>query len=254
MTKVKTEKQKKGKAVNVLNVTYVLDMSGSMGAVLDATREGTNGYLRDLLTEEEKLIAKHKGGVFTRLSLTCFDTRVERWTVDQPISEVNITDLVNRYQPRGYTALYDAIAQTIVDMDGRMKDEEREHEKVLVVVMTDGMENASREYARQHGGRERILALIKSYEAKGNWTFVFLGTEDALAEAEAMGIAPGNTASYAATPAAVAGVTRSLAGVTQTRRSSMRGQTVSAFADAGEAQDYITDKPRAVKVDKDSTS
>lgn len=240
-TKTRSSKATK---TNVLNVAFVLDMSGSMLRVLGETREGVNGYLRELATEEEKLVAKatkakKKAGVFTRLSLTCFDTVVERWAVDQPILEVPIDNLVNRYQPRGYTALYDSVAQTIVDVETRLRDNEREDEKVLVVVMTDGLENASVEYNLHEGGRERILELIKSYEAKGNWTFVFLGNEQALSEAIAMGIAPGNTAIYDSTQgASVSYAAASLGSVTSTRRSARAGQTVTAFADAGAPTDY----------------
>jgi uncharacterized protein YegL len=236
---VATASKSKSKT-NVLNVAFVWDMSGSMLRVNQATKDGTLAYLRDLQTEEAKLIKKAKGkGVFTRLSVTAFDTIFEQWAVNEPLDKVNVEALVGRYQPRGFTALYDAIANTITQTEMRMRTEEREEEKVLVIIMTDGGENASVEYNRHAGGRERILELIKSYEAKGNWTFVWLGAgEEALAEAEHLGMAAGNTASYVSTDSSVAVASASLASVTRSRRAGAEGQTVTAFADAGAPLDY----------------
>lgn len=234
-----TRSKRKAKTeVNVLNVAYIWDMSGSMGVVESATKEGTAQYLVDLQAEEKKL-AKKSGKVFTHLSLTAFDTVFEPWVVNEPIAEIDVNKLVGRYHPRGGTALYDAIANTITEIEALLRKEARESEKVLVIVMTDGAENASKDYAAHNDGRARIFQLIKSYEAKGNWTFVYLGANvDAYAEAGAMGISPGNTASYAATMDSVMATGASLSQVTASRRASPGGQTVTAFADAGQPQDY----------------
>jgi LmbE family N-acetylglucosaminyl deacetylase len=238
----KTASKKKGaKATGILNVAFVWDMSGSMNMVDSATREGTLSYLKDLQREERRL-AKKKAGVYTRLSLTVFDTVFEQWLVNEAVADVDAQALINRYQPRGYTALYDAIANTISETAKRMRDEAREDERVMVIIMTDGGENSSREFGRGVNGRQRILELIKSYEKKGTWTFVWLGAgEAALAEAVDLGIARGNTVSYDSSFESVKAVSASLGSVTDTRRRGAAGQTVSAFADAGLGTDY-TDK------------
>ena len=223
----------------VLNVAFVWDMSGSMGTVHEATRQGTYDYLNDLLAEEAKLVEKEGEGVYTRFSLTAFDTVFERWLINEPIAGINPSEIVSKYWPRGGTALYDAIAHTITEIEAQLKAEEREEEKVLVIVMTDGQENSSQDYALRDNGRQRLMELIQSYEAKGNWTFVYLGANvDAYAEASSIGIAPGNTASYSPTAGSTYAVMGGVSNITMERRSSMRGQTVSAFADAGVTSDY----------------
>lgn len=239
MATASKKKSKKSAAVNVLNVAFVWDMSGSMGVVEEATKAGTLAYLQDLQKEETKLVEENGDGVYTRLSLTVFDTIFEPWVVNTPIADVDVAQMVARYHHRGGTALYDAIANTITETEGRMRTEGREEEKVLVIIMTDGGENSSQEYALRAGGRERLLKLIQGYEAKGNWTFVYLGANvDSYAEAGAIGIAVGNTGSYSPTGASVAAASAGYASMTSTLRSSKSGQTVTAFADAGLSSDY----------------
>ena len=73
------------------------------------------------------------------------------------------------YRPNGETALLDAIAHTVISTDERLTGAGRADEKVLVVVLTDGLENASREYTVSS-----LAALTSRYQARPNWTFVFL--------------------------------------------------------------------------------
>lgn len=237
-TKRKTAKKKA--VVNKLNVAYVWDMSGSMSACTHGTIEGTRSYLADLHKQEGELVDEHGEGVYTRFSLTCFDTVFEQWVIDEPVAEVALARL-DGYIPRGGTALYDAIANTITDLDVRLKGGDRDDERVLVVVMTDGGENSSKEYAVQANGRERLNKLIKRYEKKGNWTFVWLGSGlDAMKEAANVGIATGNTAAFDhANHWSYAAVSDSLGNVTRSRRSGSAMLSSTAFADAGEGLDYV---------------
>lgn len=235
-TQTKTKK-KTAAPPKTLNVAFVWDMSGSMAAIFDSTREGTNGYIMDLITEEKKLVKKHGEGTYTRLSLTAFDTVFEQWLVDEPIANVVVGSIIERYQPRGWTALYDAIANTITTLDSSSAG--RKNEKFLVIVMTDGMENASKEYALEQGGKERLNKLVKAYEKKGNWTFVYLGANvDAPVEAAAIGIPVGNAAYYAASAGSVKGMSAGLSNVTATRRYAASASSDTSFQDAAETQDY----------------
>lgn len=240
MAQTSTPKRSKKKtvAVNILNVAYVWDMSGSMGSCVQGTVEGTRSYLNDLRKQEAELVEAEGAGVFTRFSLTAFDTVFEQWIVDEPVAKVGLARL-DAYQPRGGTALYDAIAKTITDVDSRLTGD-RAGEKVLVVVMTDGGENSSQEYAFVNGGRQRIFDLIKAYEAKGNWTFVWLGSgPEALAEAAHVGVPAGATASFDSySPASYAAMSSSLGSVTRSRRSGTTMSSSTPFEDAGEEQDY----------------
>ena len=74
------------------------------------------------------------------------------------------------YRPDGMTALYDAIAHTVLRTDQRLQAEGRGEEKVLVVVMTDGLENSSTDY-----DAHAIAELVRAYDERPNWTFVYLG-------------------------------------------------------------------------------
>lgn len=243
-TQTKTKK-KTAAPPKTLNVAFVWDMSGSMAAVDGATREGTRGYLMDLAKEEKKLIKKDGAGTYTRFSLTAFDTAFERWLDDEPISEINIDQIIGQYQPRGGTALYDAIANTITNLATKLKGE-RESEKCLVIVMTDGQENSSQEYSLRDNGKKRLFDLIQAYEKKGNWTFVYLGANvNSFAEAQAIGIPVGNAAYYSSSKGSVSATSDALTGLTYSRRASVSASSDVAFADASLVQDYRDEDDRS---------
>src|SRR5574341_1032494 len=166
-------------------VTHLLDGSGSMTAVLDATIEGFNGYITELLRDD--------AAPNTRFTLVVFSTEAVRLVHNAvPLGHV---ELLTRqtYRPRGGTPLFDAIGRTIRETAQRLDaDPALANARVLFAIQTDGEENASREYT----SRQQIAALIAEYEASG-WTFVYLGAnQDAFAEGAALGIPAGNTANY----------------------------------------------------------
>ncbi|CAG2112985.1 unnamed protein product [Medioppia subpectinata] len=79
----------------------------------------------------------------------------------------NVPELTaHNYLPGGMTALYDAIAEGV-----RLADRDKTNdERVICVIMTDGEENSSRETTK-----EQVRHIISGYEAKGDWTFVYIG-------------------------------------------------------------------------------
>ena len=160
----------------VLHVAFVLDRSGSMEAVAEAVVEGYNDYLGEL---------RAQGGE-TLYSLTTFNTSFEHVCVGEPLERA--PELDHRlYRPDGMTALYDAIAHTVLETDRRLQAQGRGEEKVLVVVMTDGLENSSTDY-----DAHAIAELVRGYDERPNWTFVYLGAgHESIAEARAGGGAHG---------------------------------------------------------------
>jgi uncharacterized protein YegL len=204
-----------------LNVAFVLDMSGSMGYIREAAVEGANQYVRDLQKDEEANT--------TRLTFICFDTEYEVWYENQPVTEIEF--IGDRYQPRGGTALYDAIAKTIARLDAAKRGDE----KHLIVILTDGHENSSVEYAVREGGRERLAALIQTYEDKGNWTFVYLGANDhnVQATAAAINIPVGNAAFYSASTTSAPVAMAAASNVTLTRKYSGQTASSNSFTDSG---------------------
>ncbi|MCW6003923.1 hypothetical protein K1W54_04905 [Micromonospora sp. CPCC 205371] len=178
------------------HVLIVTDMSGSMQPLAEDVRGGFNTYLDELAKD---------GGKY-RLTVTLFDDRFESLCVAAKLKDVpRLTE--ENYRPRAMTALLDAVGKTVAEFDSRVPTL-ADGDRVLVVVQTDGAENASREFAR-----DRIAALIKEREATGKWSFIYLGAGvDAWAQAGALGFAATNTVrsahSGSATRSAYSGLTQ----------------------------------------------
>lgn len=103
--------------------------------------------------------------------------------------------------PRGMTALLDAIGRTIDDVGRRLAatEEARRPVKVIVAMLTDGMENASKDYTNA-----RISEMIGHQKEKYGWEFIFLAAnQDAIATARSMSISAEDAISYDASPAGV---------------------------------------------------
>jgi hypothetical protein len=122
------------------------------------------------------------------------------------------------YRPTGGTNLYDAIGNAIRRIEAQLAPLS-EVPDVLCVIVTDGGENASREYKLSD-----IQALVKAKEAEG-WTFVYLGAnQDAWQVGQTFGLHKGQTMSYST--ANMAGTMRSLSESTKSYRSARMGGAV----------------------------
>jgi hypothetical protein len=173
---------------------------------------GFNLYLDELVKEQ---------AVDYGFSLTLFDTVVEMKYKGVPLASVARLD-DSSYRPSGNTALFDAVGNTVqtVDVGG--------FDKIITVIMTDGEENSSREWTL-HAVRE----LIKTKEAAGNWTFVFLGANlDAFEQGAALGMPLQNVVRY--DPANYRGVYASLS--RSTNLFSSERESVSGDFFKGEAE------------------
>lgn len=164
-------------------IAVVLDRSGSMHRVRDATIEGLNAFI----TSQQQTPG------CADMTLVQFDDQYEVNYECRPIEEVSpLTH--ETYMPRGMTALLDAIGRTI-DSTGKklaaMPENERPG-KVIFVVQTDGDENCSHEYTR-----ERVFDMIKHQREVYNWEFMFLGAnQDAIASATSLGMLPSSGLNY----------------------------------------------------------
>lgn len=173
------KKDKAAKTYKETLISVIIDKSGSM---LDKAGDVIGGY--NTYTDDRK---KDPTAATTKFSMTLFDTIVTKVHNAVPIADVPPLNTTT-YRPDGWTALLDAIGMTVSDLDKAVTEDSR----VLVVIMTDGMENSSKEYRR-----ETIRQMITSREAKGNWTFVFMGADmNAFAESATLGINAGSTFSY----------------------------------------------------------
>jgi uncharacterized protein with von Willebrand factor type A (vWA) domain len=169
------------------NKTYVhilLDKSGSMDPNRRATVDAINEYIGKLKKDGNKY----------NFSLTFFDTELEKPYENVDIQSVGkLTE--DLYRPDGMTALLDAVHQTVSDTEELLKSGTKyAGDKVLFVIMTDGMENASHEY-----NRTQVANLIKRLQEK-EWTFIFLGAnQDSWATAQNWGISSMNISNFNAT-------------------------------------------------------
>lgn len=174
------------------DITILLDRSGSMETIKSDMIGGFNHFRDEQKKVEGKLTVTlyqfDNWNTYT-LSGVCLEKVYE----NKDISEVPDLELI----PRGTTPLIDATCKSIREVGNRYSEmkEEDKPEKVIFVIITDGLENASME-----NSREILKKLIEEQTEKYNWQFVYLGAnQDTFTEAASYGISRGQTMSYAPT-------------------------------------------------------
>jgi len=162
-------------------IVCIIDKSGSMCTVRDDSIGGFNTFLK----EQKRLKDK------ATMTLVLFDTSFTTIYENEPINKVKqLNEKI--YVPGGCTALLDAIGSTLVNVAKRYDGKKTKNQKVIVVILTDGQENSSREYKKQ-----QIKDMISTHQEKQKWEFIFLGAnQDAFAEADGIGFQARNTANY----------------------------------------------------------
>lgn len=160
---------------DLTELVFILDRSGSMHGLEKDTIGGFNSVL-----ERNKALPGD-----ANITTILFDHRFTILHDRQPIRSVApITE--RDYSPAGMTALLDAVGQAICKIDNVMAYTAEDYRagKVQFVIITDGLENASKEYSAQ-----RVKQMIRDRQDKDGWDFLFLGANlDAIAVAEDMGI------------------------------------------------------------------
>lgn len=157
------EKTHKKMKEGLVHVCFVLDESGSMSYSIS----DVNGGFKKVIEEQKALT---DGGCI--VSLFKFSDTVKEVYLGKDVNEINADNL--DYSPGGLTAMNDGIG-TAIDSVGKWladKDESERPEKNLVIIMTDGMENASREFSL-----EQVREKIKHQTEKYDWSFVYMGTD-----------------------------------------------------------------------------
>lgn len=160
---------------DLTELVFILDRSGSMHGLEKDTIGGFNSVL-----ERNKALPGD-----ANITTILFDHRYTLLHDRQPIRSVApITE--RDYSPAGMTALLDAVGQAIRKIDNVMAHTAEDYRagKVQFVIITDGLENASREYSAQ-----RVKQMIRDRQDREGWDFLFLGANmDAIAVAGDMGI------------------------------------------------------------------
>jgi uncharacterized protein YegL len=164
-------------------IIYILDRSGSMGGLETDTIGGFNSMMEQQKKTGEKAV----------VSTVLFDDVCEVIHDRVPIEKIEkMTD--KQYYVRGCTALLDAVGGAIHHIGNVHKyaREEDRPEKTIVVITTDGMENASCKYSR-----DKIEKMVKRQQKKYGWEFIFIGANiDAYAEAQKYGIRKDRAVNY----------------------------------------------------------
>jgi len=175
-------------------LAVVVDRSGSMYSIKEDAEGGINQFL-----EEQKKVGK------ARLTLAEFDDEYD--VVHDDIDLKNFTSY--ELEPGGRTALFDAIGRTV----SSVKNYKVDGKKILVIV-TDGGENASKEFRNVND----IMKMISEMREDG-WETIFIGADEAtLSQARAMGIDPNTMFAFDRSR----GGTRQLFGAVNAYSSSMR--------------------------------
>lgn len=164
-------------------LVFILDRSGSMGGLESDTIGGYNALLKKQQDEPGQAV----------ITTVLFDDHYELLHDRMKLDKVKpITN--NEYYVRGCTALLDAIGKTInrIAKVQKHKAEKKRAEHVMVVIITDGMENASNEFSY-----EKIRQMINHQKKKHQWEFIFLGANiDAVATAAGFGISKERATNY----------------------------------------------------------
>lgn len=167
---------------NLTDITIVVDRSGSMGCIREDAQGGVNDFIRKQVESPGD----------ANVTIVQFDTEYE--TVVQSMKTSGVGEYKYTLDPRGSTALLDAMGRAINDTGTRLAalPEAERPGLVVFVVVTDGGENASREYSSA-----KVQEMTKLQQEAYKWQFVYLGAnQDAFAQARSMGSPAANAANY----------------------------------------------------------
>lgn len=172
---------------NRTHITAVLDRSGSMRNLAADTIGGFNKFLEDQKATEGE----------ATLTLVLFDDHYDVPYLSKNIKEIPELDS-KVYFARGMTALYDALGKAIIDTGIALAalPEDQRPGTVIVLVMTDGDENSSKEFAGE-AGRQRVQAMVKTQTDVYKWSVIFMGANiDAKAVGASLGVAAAQALNY----------------------------------------------------------
>jgi hypothetical protein len=162
-----------------VHVGIVLDRSGSMEDCRTDAIGAVNSYLRQVKDDKD---------MEASISLVIFDSQSIEVIRDKAPAGSCAELAPSEYQPRASTPLLDAVGHGVALLDKRKAADERS----VLAVMTDGLENASREYTK-----ETLKALLDRKQKEEGWLVLYLGAgHDAWAQASAIGLHAGNVAAF----------------------------------------------------------
>lgn len=164
-------------------IIFILDRSGSMSGLEEDTIGGFNSMLKKQKKENGEAV----------ITTILFDDQYELLHDRKDIKDIQSLTRED-YFVRGSTALLDAMGKGMKKIEKVQKQTKAKYRsgKVLFIIITDGMENASKKYSS-----EKIQSMVKAHKKKDKWEFIFLGANiDALATAKTYGISKERAINY----------------------------------------------------------
>ena len=199
---------------DLTDITFILDRSGSMQ---DLKSDVIGGFAQ-FVEEQQKV------GGNAVLSLVQFDDQYESVFSSMPIA--NVSPKLN-FQPRGMTALRDAVGRTVNAIGNRLANlpESERPSKVIIAIFTDGYENASHEFSQQ-----QIKDMIEHQQGKYQWKFLFLGANiDSFAAAQSYGISSLTMTNYKPSSLGMRSAIGAMCSYTSSVRSGATPQALNAI-------------------------
>ena len=195
-----------------VEITLIVDRSGSMESIRKEVIGGINAFY-----EEQK---KQPGDAV--VTFVQFDNMYEVVFNIKPLKEVEPLT-TETFVPRGMTALNDAIGRTLAGLDKDTKAPQ------MIMIMTDGEENSSREYTS-----DSVKKLVEEAKTRG-WSVIFMGANiDAFKVGDAYGIGAGNIAQFAANARGATAATMSVSSkISHMRTAYVAGASGQTLNDAG---------------------
>ena len=188
-------------------IVVVMDASGSMDSIRTDAVGGFNSFIEKQKTMPEA----------ANLTVIFFDSnRYEKWQDGVDLRDCPV--LGDEYMPGASTPLLDATGRTIEELGTRLENtpESERPGQVMVIVVTDGMENSSTVFTKQ-----KVKEMIRRQEEVYKWEFVFLAANvDAFQEGDGMGFRRPNIAGYTSSKKGIRAVYAALSDATLCHRRS----------------------------------
>lgn len=211
----------------IQEVVAIVDRSGSMCGKEADTVGGINSALTIIRQD-----VKH--GEVVNVSIKLFDHEEHMLIRSLNIKEVRPLEL-RQFVPRGQTALYDAIGSTLTYFMEKKLHNPNSYNKCLIYITTDGCENCSKNYNAQS-----LKKLITSAQETYGIELIYLGAnQDAILEAEKIGILPSHALNYSETSEQCSSAYRSVANVANRQKSNLK----TAFTQVERSQSYVPTTP-----------
>lgn len=217
---------------HLIHNLIILDESGSMSSIYEQALDGANETIRTIRSAQKQAPMQRQSLSFVTFSSNRAKSPVRTIIDDEPIDSVKLLTQKD-YGPAGMTPLYDAMGISLTNLENKVGSDE----KVLVTIITDGMENTSRKYSAGF-----IKDLVGRLRSKG-WTFVYIGAnQDAVEVANDLGVK--NALNFEETSVGTEEMWENYRGSTvayyeKARRSELRGEYFD------EDQDFFNEKTKS---------